>query len=196
MEWIIRENARTWRPFVYQAFATWTLVWWALDGIGTLIWGRVCPTKGMSTLGFVEAVAGAAGIVLASGQALHNSILWCPVLTCLLVLTVLRIRWNWPARTRLEWEKRWREIGEPGVWQGMFLFLTVPLIICAVVLQIALGFGMIPAERTLWAWIIGACIAATTSPGGYGLGANRVTRWVIRVTVPACLLAALVFLFL
>lgn len=175
-----------------NAFISYVLVWWILDGIGLLVWSSVSGPRSLLRLGISETIVGVGGVALTLTPWLLPRYLWVPMFVAVLALTLFRLRHRWPVPLQRRWSARWREIGEPAVWSGWVLLLTPPAVIAAVILQILWGPRMTAVERTLWSWVIGTSVAAATTPGAFGLGANPALRWTLRLTTPACLAAAII----
>lgn len=87
----------------YKEFVSWTLVWWTLDGVGTLIWARTSRMRALLLCGTIETVAGLVGIAIITLPSIVPKELWLPVFLGVITLSIVRLRYPWPESVQRRW---------------------------------------------------------------------------------------------
>ncbi|MCL5103018.1 MAG: hypothetical protein M1133_02730 [Armatimonadetes bacterium] len=159
----------------------WTEIWWILDGFGLIIWAVLARPRWLIGLAAAQIVLGLAGLITNRITGMIGLLFVTLVLAGLVGLTLLRYS-AWWKHLMPGWSQHWRSIGEPAVWQGWWVLFVVIVALIAAIVQVMFRDEMGYTERSLWAWSFAASIAGATSPGGFGLGANFVARWALRIS--------------
>lgn len=174
-----------------EIIINWTLYWWIIDGIGLLIWARVAGIPAFSGLGLLQIILGLGAVVtnIFGGLLLSFlSIILFPVFILLMV-----IRHKIPTmQNKCEWDQIWESSGEPLIWNnGWFVVGIAPVIVLAFLAEIIMGDNLTQLEHTLWNCSVALYVAAISPPGAYGLSANCLTRWLVRLATIASIIGAI-----